>query len=72
MIPGICLISAGEILVAIAPDRKVCSSPERLAAWAGLWPDNHDSGSKRRFGKAVRGNKFLKLTPIECAWCESI
>ena len=49
------------------PDLDAFPSADHLAAWAGLCPGNNESGGKRRSGRAVRGNKYLRSTLAECA-----
>ena len=39
-----------------------------LASWAGMCPGNHESGGKRRSGKARKGNRALRAALCEAAW----
>ena len=66
-IPGIDEASACAIFAEIGPDLDAFPSADHLAAWAGLCPGNNESGGKRRSGRAVRGNKYLRSTLAECA-----
>ncbi|MCY4288391.1 MAG: transposase [Aestuariivita sp.] len=65
-IPGISLTSACDIFVEIGPDLDGFPSPDNLAAWAGLCPGNNESGGKRRSGKTLSGNKYLKIALVAC------
>jgi hypothetical protein len=39
-----------------------------LASWAGMCPGNHESGGKRRSGRARKGNQALRAALCEAAW----
>jgi transposase len=39
-----------------------------LASWAGMCPGNHESGGKRRSGRARTGNQALRAALCEAAW----
>ena len=39
-----------------------------LASWAGMCPGNHESGGKRRSGRARKGNRALRAALCEAAW----
>ena len=58
-IPGVDASSACEILVEIGPDLSVFGNVERLAAWAGVCPGNHESAGKRRSVCARHGSIAL-------------
>ena len=39
-----------------------------LASWAGMCPGNHESGGKRRSGRARKGNRALRAALCEATW----
>ena len=51
----------------MGPDPSVFGAASRLAAWAGLCPDNNESGRKRRTGRARCGSRTLRAVLVECA-----
>ena len=56
-ISGIDQFSACEIFVEIGPDLSVFGNAERLAAWVGVCPGNHESTGKCRSVRARRGSR---------------
>jgi transposase len=67
-IPGVNETTARDILAEIGLDMTRFGSAERLAAWAGLSPGNHESAGKRRKGRTRRGNRYLRRVLVQCAW----
>jgi transposase len=66
-VPGIGTTSARAIVSEIGPDMDRFGSAERLCAWAGVAPGNHQSGGKRLSGKTLHGNRSLMTTLAEAA-----
>lgn len=54
-------------MVEIGPDLTVFDRADRLAAWAGVCPGNHESAGKRSPTRARRGNRHLRVTLTGCA-----
>ncbi len=52
----------------IGVDMSRLPTAGHLASWAGLCPGNHESGGKRRSGKARKGNAPLRTALCEAAW----
>jgi hypothetical protein len=40
----------------------------QLASWAGMCPDNNQSGGKRRGGKTTKGDPWLRAALVEAAY----
>ena len=64
-----CRISS---LVANLPDgkrsksRSVFPSANHLCSWAGVCPQNNETGGKRRAAKTKKGNMYLKAVLTQC------
>lgn len=65
--PGIDSDAACDILVEIGPDLSVFGSAERLAAWAGVCPGNHESAGKRKPTRTRGGRQHLAAILNQCA-----
>ncbi len=65
--PGINRDAAIEILGEIGEDMSPWPDHDRIAAWAGLCPGNHESAGKRKKIGARKGNPFLKSILIQAA-----
>ena len=70
-IPGIDCRSAQNVLAEIGTDMSRFPSAAHLASWAGLCPGNNQSAGKRRSGRMMEGNRWLKATLNQCAWAAS-
>jgi transposase len=70
-IPGIGRRIAEVIVAETGGDMSRFTSPERLAAWAGLAPGNRESAGKRRRAATRKGNKHLKAAMVEAAWASA-
>jgi transposase len=57
-----------EVLIAeIGVDMTTFPTPKHLASWAGVCPDQTESGSNRSFGKTRKGSNWLQPTFTESA-----
>ena len=66
-IPGLDQMGAAMLLVEIGPEMSVFGSAERLASWAGLCPGNNESAGKRKPGKMLKGNQWVRRILCEAA-----
>jgi transposase len=70
-IPGIDRRAAENIVAEIGPDMKPFASAGHLASWVGICPGNHESAGKRRSGRTTKGNTWLRVVLVQCAWAAS-
>jgi len=70
-IPGIDRRAAQNIVAEIGADLKPFKSAGQLASWVGICPGNHESAGKRRSGRTTKGNSWLRVTLVQCAWAAS-
>ena len=70
-IPGIDRRAAQNIVAEIGADLKSFPSAGQLASWVGICPGNHESAGKRRSGRTTKGNTWLRVTLVQCAWAAS-
>ncbi len=68
-IPGVDALTAASIIAEIGVDMAAFGTAQRLAAWAGLCPANHESAGKQRRRGTRKGNPYLKATLVTAAVC---
>ena len=68
-IPGVDALTAAAIVAEIGADMSVFGTAQRLAAWAGLCPANHESAGKQKRRGTRKGNPYLKATLVTAAVC---
>jgi transposase len=66
-LPGFDELGAALLLVEIGDDMQAFGKPEKLAAWAGVCPGNHQSAGKRQSGKQRKGNPYVRRLLCEAA-----
>jgi transposase len=66
-IPGVSRIAAMTIMLELGVDVSELSSGRTLARWAGMCPGNNESAGKRKSGKAMHGDKYIKRILCEAA-----
>jgi transposase len=67
-IPGVGRRTAEVIIAEVGVDMRRFATAGHLASWAGMCPGNHESGGKRRSGRARKGNAALRAALCEAAW----
>jgi len=70
-IPGIDRRAAENIIAEVGADMEPFASAGHLASWVGLCPGNNESAGKRRSGRTTKGNKWLRVVLVQCAWAAS-
>jgi transposase len=68
-IPGVDALTAAAIVAEIGVDMAAFGTAQRLAAWAGLCPANHESAGKQKRRGTRKGNPHLKATLVTAAVC---
>jgi transposase len=66
-IPGIDVRTAQDILGEMGTDMNQFPDASHLASWAGVSPGNNRSAGKRRSGRTMRGNRWLKAALVLAA-----
>jgi len=66
-IPGVDALLAATIIAEIDADMSAFGTAQRLAAWAGVCPANHESAGKQKRRGTRKGNTFLKAALVTAA-----
>jgi transposase len=67
-VPGIgCQFTAIRIIAEIGVDMSVFETANQLVSWAGLSPQNNESGNKKKTTRISRAGAFLKPLLVQCA-----
>jgi len=66
-VPGVDLIGAAMLLVEIGIDMTAFRRPDDIASWSGLCPANNKSADKRKRGKPLKGNTYVRRLLCEFA-----
>ena len=64
-VPGVNRLTCEIVIAETGADMSCFETPERLCAWAGLAPANHESAGKRRPAGTRNGGRWLRRTLIE-------
>jgi transposase len=70
-IPGVERRAAENIVAELGPDVAPFPGAGHLASWVGICPGNHESAGKRRSGRTTKGNAWLRVALVQCAWAAS-
>jgi transposase len=70
-IPGIDRKAAENIVAEVGADAEPFASAAHLASWVGICPGNHESAGKRKSGRTTKGNRWLRVVLVQCAWAAS-
>jgi len=66
-IPGVDELTAASIIAEIGVDMSAFGAAQRLAAWAGVCPANHESAGKQKRRGTRKGNTYLNATLMTAA-----
>lgn len=66
-IPGVGKVTAENIVAEIGVDMNRFPTDAHLSSWAGMSPGNNESAGKRKSGRTVKANKYLRTTLVEAA-----
>lgn len=66
-IPGVNRVLAASLIAELGADMSIFPSVRHCAAWAGISPGNNESGGKRRYASARKGNVHLVTTLVQAA-----
>ncbi len=70
-IPGVGRTIAEQAIAEIGVDMSRFPSERHLCSWAALCPGNNESAGKRKSGKTMKGNPYLRSALIQAAWAAS-
>jgi transposase len=66
-VPGIQLDSAIAVISEIGVDMSVFPTAKQLCSWAGLVPQNNESGGKKKTTRISRAGAYLKPLLVQCS-----
>ena len=66
-VPGIQSFSAISIISEIGVDMSVFPTSKHLCSWAGLTPQNNESGGKKKTTRISRAGIYIKPLLVQCA-----
>ena len=67
-IPGVSVLAAIMILAEIGRDMSRFPTAGHLVSWAGMCPGQNESAGKRKSTRLRKGDPWLKVTLVQCAW----
>ena len=70
-VPGIKHRLAWTLVAEVGPTVEAFPSAADLVSWAGVCPDNNQTGGKRKSGTTRAGNPWLRRALCEGAWAAS-
>lgn len=70
-IPGVDRVVAQALIAEIGTDMSRFATADHLASWAGLCPGNNESAGKRKSGRTLKANRWLKRSLSQAAWAAS-
>jgi transposase len=70
-IPGFDRRAAENVIVEVGADMERFPSAAHLASWVGICPGNNESAGKRKSGRTTKGNRWLRVVLVQCAWAAS-
>jgi transposase len=70
-IPGVDRRAAENIVAEVGVDMGQFPSAAQLASWVGVCPGNDESAGKRRSGRTTKGDRWLRVVLVQCAWAAS-
>src|SRR5947209_1145368 len=70
-IPGVDRRAAESIVAEVGVDMGQFPGAGHLASWVGISPGNHESAGKRRGGRTTKGDRWLRVVLVQCAWAAS-
>jgi transposase len=70
-IPGVDRRAAEGIVAEVGAQAEAFGSAAQLASWVGLCPGNQESAGKRQSGRTRKGDRWLRVLLVQCAWAAS-